>query len=587
MKKETRIKSGVWPENKGKGPGKDTMHNQTVRLFLYSSSAIVALTLVWAFKLVPKQAELADKSQAASMEQELIMLSSAVRSGTQALKYRLLDVLKAEGNDRTTRTFQDSAFITAGLIEWNDNSWKVLWNSAKSKGDLSDIRVWLKEWPLAKIAPDEVFFAKVGEQQGQSYFAVVVPVRKPNNVPMFGIGVFPASAFGLNFSADRTRDVRVFDSQGFALALRHPAYIGASLKSEPLVSEILSGEEVSARKDWTSERGLAKMGAAIRLPDSNLFAAVETTKMPAAGLGLWMYFLLSAAGAVVINWALFASMIQPLLKQLEQTEELNEAFKRRLSERQIGEPAAVQPLVIEKEELPEVNFSQSTIETAAESNVEEPPPLSRIPLSKVVGAALRSLDTRIREAGIDVKVSGLDEIPAEFDILQMQTGIEEVLKNAIEAMQTGANRNLHITAKIEGSRVHLKIEDTGVGIATADVKKVFDPFFSTKDSQGTARGLGLNVVRRVFEEIGGKVTLNSVEGQGTTVDIEWPAPESTAVITEEPQVAQPPTMTMKDMIFLGEDEDDEIEEFEAVKPSLGQKSFAKVAIRKPVVRTLD
>lgn len=592
MQKETRIKSGVWPENKGKGPGKDTMHNQTVRLFLYSSTAILALTLVWAFKLVPKQAELADKSQVSSLEQELIMLSSAVKSGTQALKYRLLDVLKAEGNDRPTRTFQDSPFITAGLIEWNENTWKVLWNSSKTKGDLSDVRAWLKDWPLAKIAADEVFFAKVGDQQGQAYFAVLVPVRKPNNIPMFGIGVFPASAFGLNFSADRTRDVRVFDNQGFALALRHPAYIGASLKNEPLIAEVLSGEEVSVRKDWTSDRGLSKIGAAIRLPDSNLYAAVETTKTPAPSLGLWMYFFMSAAGAILMNWALFANLIQPLLRQLAQTEELSENLKRQLVERRQAEPTMPRSLIIEDETLPEVDFT--------EPKVEEPTTRPSVTLAKVVGAALRSLDGRIRETGINVKTSGLEAIPAEFDVLQMQTGIEEVLKNSIEAMQEGVNRNLYITADVRDSRVHLNIEDTGIGVAADNVKKVFDPFFSTKDSQGTARGLGLNVVRRVFEEIGGKVTFKSTEGKGTTVDIEWPAPEALMTETTSPTVensteasstpalAEAPTMSMKDMIFLGEDEDDsEVEEFQTVKPNAHRPSLANVAVRKPLVRTLD
>lgn len=554
MKKETRIKSGVWPENKGKGPGKDTMHNQSVRLFLYSSIAIVFLSVLWAYKVVPKQGELADRAQKASLEQELIMLSSAVRTGTQALKYRLLDVLKAEGNDRPTRSFQESPFITAALLEWEQTGWKVLWNSSKQKNDMSDVKAMLGTWPLAKMAPDEAYFAKVGEIQGQAYFALIVPVRKPNNVPMMGVGLFPASAFGLSFAADRTREAKVFDSQGFALVLRHPAYVGASLKSEPLVKEILDGEEVSVRNEWKGERGSPMFGAALRMSDSNLVVAVETAKTPASALGLGLYLLLSAIGAVVLNWALFAGMIQPVLKQLAQTEQLSEQLKRQLFERQAQDsPPPTKPSIISEPGLPHLSF---------ESDVK--PSEKTVTVGKVVQAAVRSLETRLRELAIDVKWEGLDAIPMEFDVLQIQTAVEEVLKNAVEAMQNSAKRELTISAELHGDRVHLKIQDTGEGISDESINRVFDPFFSTRDSQGVARGLGLNVVRRVFEEIGGKVQLHSQLGTGTTVELEWPAPDKQRTTDSFPAQAE---MSMKDMLFL--------------------ETMPDVAIRKPRVRTLD
>ena len=54
--------------------------------------------------------------------------------------------------------------------------------------------------------------------------------------------MFPASQFGLSFSAGENREVRVFDNQGIALSLTHPAYLGSLLKDEPLVREILDGD---------------------------------------------------------------------------------------------------------------------------------------------------------------------------------------------------------------------------------------------------------------------------------------------------------------------------------------------------------
>src|SRR5256885_1686167 len=101
------------------------MQNHSIRLFLYSSLAITALTLVWGVRSIPKQGALAETQLRSSLEQELIILSSAVKSATTAMKYRLLDVLKAEGNDRPTRAFQDSPFAAAALLEWESSQWKI------------------------------------------------------------------------------------------------------------------------------------------------------------------------------------------------------------------------------------------------------------------------------------------------------------------------------------------------------------------------------------------------------------------------------------------------------------------------------
>jgi anti-sigma regulatory factor (Ser/Thr protein kinase) len=550
------------------------MHNQSVRLFLYSSTAIIILTMLWAFRVVPQQGELADRAQKASLEQELTILSSAVRTSTQALKYRLLDVLKAEGNDRPTRAFQDSPFITAALLEWDQTAWKVLWNSSKQKNEMSDIRTMLQGWPLAKMAPDEVHFAKVGDIQGQAYFVLIAPVRKPNNVPMMGVGIFPAGAFGLSFASDRARDTKVFDSQGFALALRHPAYVGASLTSDPLVEEILGGEDVSVRHEWKGDRGSAMLGAALRIPDSNLVVAVETAKTPSSGLSLWLYLLFSAAGAIALNWALLSGLVRPLFKQLAQTEELSEQLKRQLAERQNLEPRSLpRPVVLAEPDLPDVDFTgRGAVGTAPKT----------VSLGVVIQAALRSLDTRIRESAVNVKLEGLVDIPMGTDVLQLQTAMEEVLKNAVEAMESSSTRELIISAEIRDRRVQLKIRDRGEGISDENLKKVFDPFFSTKDSQGVARGLGLNVVRRVFEEIGGKVRLNSRVGEGTTVEMEWAALEESRPVSGS--LSPAPEISMKDMLFLDNELNREDEDEFTARP-VGDMS--RSAIRKPRVRTMD
>jgi signal transduction histidine kinase len=65
-----------------------------------------------------------------------------------------------------------------------------------------------------------------------------------------------------------------------------------------------------------------------------------------------------------------------------------------------------------------------------------------------------------------------------------------------------------------------EIRDTGSGIAADQLKKIFEPFYSTK--RGAGLGLGLYVVRHTVTEAGGRVAVESEVGRGSTFRISWP-----------------------------------------------------------------
>ena len=67
--------------------------------------------------------------------------------------------------------------------------------------------------------------------------------------------------------------------------------------------------------------------------------------------------------------------------------------------------------------------------------------------------------------------------------------------------------------------MHLRIQDTGHGIAASRLPKIFEPLYTTKPG-GT--GLGLYIVREIVLAHGGQVTVESVEGQGTTFTLRLP-----------------------------------------------------------------
>jgi signal transduction histidine kinase len=95
--------------------------------------------------------------------------------------------------------------------------------------------------------------------------------------------------------------------------------------------------------------------------------------------------------------------------------------------------------------------------------------------------------------------------------------------NALEAMKEGGT----LTAKVacEAGRVVLTIEDTGPGIEPAVLSEVFEPFFTTKEG-GT--GLGLSIVRKIIDQHGGHVRIESQRSKGTRVTVAIPARRPTA-----------------------------------------------------------
>lgn len=94
------------------------------------------------------------------------------------------------------------------------------------------------------------------------------------------------------------------------------------------------------------------------------------------------------------------------------------------------------------------------------------------------------------------------------------------ITNAFQAMSDVEGRKLlEIGTFEEDGWFHLRIQDTGIGVASADVPKVFEPFFSTKQS---GVGLGLPMMKRVVEEHGGRVVFESEQGRGSTVTIVLP-----------------------------------------------------------------
>ncbi len=103
---------------------------------------------------------------------------------------------------------------------------------------------------------------------------------------------------------------------------------------------------------------------------------------------------------------------------------------------------------------------------------------------------------------------------------QMKQVMLNISKNAIESMKTDGK--LTINLELITNECHLSIIDNGIGISPKEMKKLFKPFYTSKE---TGTGLGLVVCKRIIDSFGGTITIDSKINKGTTVTISLPVTE--------------------------------------------------------------
>jgi signal transduction histidine kinase len=110
-------------------------------------------------------------------------------------------------------------------------------------------------------------------------------------------------------------------------------------------------------------------------------------------------------------------------------------------------------------------------------------------------------------------------IPGDQDRLGQV--LDNILTNALEALPVDGGRIQVTTASINGGpqRVALTVTDTGKGIPSGEINRLFEPFYTTKDN-GT--GLGLFLAAEIVRAHGGEITVESQPGTGTTVQVILP-----------------------------------------------------------------
>ncbi|TKJ31575.1 MAG: hypothetical protein CEE40_00705 [Chloroflexi bacterium B3_Chlor] len=162
--------------------------------------------------------------------------------------------------------------------------------------------------------------------------------------------------------------------------------------------------------------------------------------------------------------------------------------------------------------------------------ISRPPHLNLAPcdISEVMADGVSQWEEKARGQAVEIGTYYATDLPqVRGDKIRLEQAFSNLVVNAIEAMANGGQLRIEVTGPVvaewlgdgEGECVQVMIQDRGIGIKREDIAKVADPFYTTK-ARGT--GLGLPIAKRIIEEHGGELEIESDEGEGTKVTVRLP-----------------------------------------------------------------
>lgn len=153
-------------------------------------------------------------------------------------------------------------------------------------------------------------------------------------------------------------------------------------------------------------------------------------------------------------------------------------------------------------------------------------------IGELVGEVVAVVDHKAKDQGIAIATDvepGLPTLVADPELLK--TCLLNLLINAVDAMPKGGV--VAVSVARDGDALVTTVSDTGQGMTADEIRSAFEPYFSTKE---TGVGLGLALTRKIVEDHGGTVDLESAVSRGTTARIRLPL-GGRAVTAEDAGVA--------------------------------------------------
>lgn len=146
-----------------------------------------------------------------------------------------------------------------------------------------------------------------------------------------------------------------------------------------------------------------------------------------------------------------------------------------------------------------------------------------VSLREILNSVLVSLSQQIKREKGTIHLN-FDDIAFHGDPIRLYQIFLNLLANSLKYHKKETAPIIHVEAKVSGPLIRVSISDNGVGMNADDLKKIFEPFTRLDDGAGSREGMGmgLSIVKRIAESFGGRVSVKSQQGIGTTFTVSIP-----------------------------------------------------------------
>jgi two-component system NtrC family sensor kinase len=184
-----------------------------------------------------------------------------------------------------------------------------------------------------------------------------------------------------------------------------------------------------------------------------------------------------------------------------------------------------------KDLITESGRSKKIISNLLDFARESSSQMESLDLTELLRETITLASNQIKLSGIKIEFQATDNLPrVHGDVQQLEQVFLNLILNAVDASSKGNRIQIIVLPADDPNYVAVKVIDTGVGIPDHILPSIFDPFFTTK-GKGKGTGLGLSVSQGIVAKHGGRISVASKEGRGTTFTVLLPITTIPARIT--------------------------------------------------------
>jgi len=175
---------------------------------------------------------------------------------------------------------------------------------------------------------------------------------------------------------------------------------------------------------------------------------------------------------------------------------------------------------------------------------------SPVDVAEVMDVSLRIVSTQLKHRCIVDKSLGHVQTVWANEARLGQVFVN-LLMNAADAMPDGRplrENFVRVTVRMHEGKVRVEVQDNGTGIAPEAIGRIFDPFFTTKPV-GRGMGLGLSISRTLVEQLGGSLSVESVQGQGSVFRVDLPVTPAVEPVVPAPERPEAPARRLRILVI--------------------------------------